>query len=58
MSQRVADRRILNLIRRMLKSAVVMPDGTRIEVVEGTPQGGPLLCSFSRAFGMTVSFRR
>ena len=42
MSQRVTDRRILNLIRRMLKSAVVMPDGTRIDVVEGTPQGGPL----------------
>jgi RNA-directed DNA polymerase len=42
MSQRVADPRILTLIRRMLKSAVVMPDGTRVEVVEGTPQGGPL----------------
>jgi RNA-directed DNA polymerase len=42
MSQRVADRRILDLIRRMLKSAVVMPDGTRIETVEGTPQGDPL----------------
>lgn len=42
MSQRISDRRILNLIRRMLKSAVVMPDGTRIDVVEGTPQGGPL----------------
>lgn len=41
-SQRLTDRRILNLIRGMLKAAVVMPDGTRIDVVEGTPQGGPL----------------
>ena len=26
----------------MLKAAVVMPDGTKIAVTEGTPQGGPL----------------
>ena len=42
MSQRVADRRVLDLVRRMLKAAVIMPDGTRVAVVEGTPQGGPL----------------
>jgi RNA-directed DNA polymerase len=42
MSQRVTDRRILDLVRRMLKAAVVMPDGTRVAVVEGAPQGGPL----------------
>jgi RNA-directed DNA polymerase len=42
MSQRIADRRVLDLIRRMLKAAVVMPDGTRVAVEEGTPQGGPL----------------
>jgi RNA-directed DNA polymerase len=42
MSQRVTDRRVLDLVRRMLKAAVVMPDGTRLAVVEGTPQGGPL----------------
>ena len=42
MSQRVSDRRILDLVRRMLKAAVVMPDGTRVAVVEGAPQGGPL----------------
>ena len=40
--QRVADRRVIELVRRMLKAAVVMPDGTRITVREGTPQGGPL----------------
>lgn len=42
MSQRITDRRVLDLIRRMLKAAVVMPDGTRVAVEEGTPQGGPL----------------
>jgi RNA-directed DNA polymerase len=42
MSQRVTDRRVLDLVRRMLKAAVVMPDGTRVAVAEGTPQGGPL----------------
>jgi RNA-directed DNA polymerase len=42
MSQRVSDRRILDLVRRMLKAAVAMPDGTRVAVEEGTPQGGPL----------------
>lgn len=42
MSQRITDRRVLNLVRRMLKAAVVMPDGTRVAVEEGTPQGGPL----------------
>lgn len=42
MSQRITDRRILDLVRRMLKAAVVMPDGARVAVEEGTPQGGPL----------------
>jgi len=37
---RVKDQRIITLIRRMLRAAVVMPDGTRIAVQEGTPQGG------------------
>jgi group II intron reverse transcriptase/maturase len=40
--QRVADRRVVALVRLMLKAAVVMPDGTRVIVREGTPQGGPL----------------
>ena len=30
------------LVRLMLKAAVVMPDGTKVAVQEGTPQGGPL----------------
>ena len=42
MSQRVTDRRVLDLVRRMLKAAVVMPDGTRAAVEEGSPQGSPL----------------
>lgn len=42
LAQRVDDKRVLKLIHRMLKAKVVMPDGTKIRVVEGTPQGGPL----------------
>jgi RNA-directed DNA polymerase len=41
MSQRVTDRRVLDLVRRILKAAVVMPDGTRVAVEEGTPQACP-----------------
>jgi RNA-directed DNA polymerase len=33
---------MLALVRPMLKAAVVMPDGTKVAVQEGTPQGGPL----------------
>ena len=39
---RVTDQRIITLVRRMLTAAVVMPDGTKMAVREGTPQGGPL----------------
>ena len=39
---RVTDPRIITLVRRMLTAAVVMPDGEKIAVQEGTPQGGPL----------------
>ena len=42
LGQRIADPRILKLIRQMLKARVVMPDGTRVSTDEGTPQGGPL----------------
>lgn len=41
-AERVKDPRIVALVRLMLKAAVVMPDGTKIVVQEGTPQGGPL----------------
>jgi RNA-directed DNA polymerase len=41
-AQRVSDRRLLALVRAMLRASVVMPDGTKIAVTEGTPQGGPL----------------
>ncbi len=39
---RVTDQRIISLVRRMLTASVVMPDGTKVAVREGTPQGGPL----------------
>jgi RNA-directed DNA polymerase len=38
----VKDERIIRLIRLVLTAPVVMPDGTRLAVREGTPQGGPL----------------
>ena len=41
-AERVKDQRIVALVRLMLKAAVMMPDGTKIAVQEGTPQGGPL----------------
>jgi RNA-directed DNA polymerase len=41
-AERVKDPRIVDLVRLMLKAAVIMPDGTKIAVQEGTPQGGPL----------------
>ena len=42
LGQKIDDKRILQLIKRMLKAKTVMPDGVVIEGKEGTPQGGPL----------------
>jgi group II intron reverse transcriptase/maturase len=42
LAQKVRDRRLLVLIRRMLKAKVVMPDGVVVSTDEGVPQGGPL----------------
>lgn len=41
LAKRIADRRVLGLIRRYLKAGV-MADGVVMERYEGTPQGGPL----------------
>ena len=41
LSRRIADRRVLRLIRRYLKAGV-LADGVAVERHEGTPQGGPL----------------
>ena len=41
LGQMVAAPRILKLIGQMLKANVMMPDGTRAGIDEGTPQGGP-----------------
>lgn len=38
----ITDARVLQLIRRMLKAKVVMPDGVVVSTEEGAPQGGPL----------------
>ena len=42
LAQRVSDKRLLELIGRMLKAKVVMPDGVVVSNEEGVPQGGPL----------------
>lgn len=40
--QRMRDSRILDVVKRMLLAKVIMPDGTKVATIEGTPQGGPL----------------
>ena len=42
LEQRIADCRVLSLIRQMLRAKVVMPDGLVVAMDRGTPQGGPL----------------
>jgi RNA-directed DNA polymerase len=42
MEHKVKDRRILQLIRKMLKAKVIMPNGVVINTDGGVPQGGPL----------------
>jgi group II intron reverse transcriptase/maturase len=42
LEQRVRDRGLLDLIWRMLKAKVVMPDGVVVNTEHGVPQGGPL----------------
>lgn len=42
LAERVKDKRLLMLIRKMLKARVVMPDGVVVSNEEGVPQGGPL----------------
>lgn len=42
LAQRVSDRALLALIGQMLKAKVIMPDGVKLTVDEGMPQGGPL----------------
>ena len=42
LEQRIADRRVLTLIRQMLRARVILPDGVVAATERGTPQGGPL----------------
>jgi RNA-directed DNA polymerase len=42
LSRRIADGRVIELIHRMLKAKVVLPDGVVVSTEEGAPQGGPL----------------
>lgn len=42
LEQRIADRRVIALIRQMLRAKVVLPNGVVVANERGTPQGGPL----------------
>jgi group II intron reverse transcriptase/maturase len=42
LEERIKDRRIIWLIRRMFKAKVVLPDGLVVSTEAGVPQGGPL----------------
>lgn len=42
LARSIPDQCVLELIHRMLKAKVVLPNGTRVAVEEGAPQGGPL----------------
>jgi group II intron reverse transcriptase/maturase len=42
LERKIEDRILLDLIHRMLKAKVVMPDGVVVSNEEGVPQGGPL----------------
>jgi len=42
LEQKIGDRKLIDLIHRMLKAKVVMPDGVVVSNDEGVPQGGPL----------------
>ncbi len=42
LAQRASDGRVLQLIHRLVKAKVVLPNGAVLKVHEGTPQGGPL----------------
>lgn len=44
---KISDKRVMQLIRRMLKASVVLPDGVVVSTDEGVPQGGPLSCLLS-----------
>ena len=42
LERKIGDRRIIELVKRMLKARTVMPDGVVIENEAGVPQGSPL----------------
>jgi group II intron reverse transcriptase/maturase len=42
MEVKIKDRKLLDLIHRLLKAKVVMPDGVVVNTEEGIPQGNPL----------------
>lgn len=42
LEQKIKDRHVIEVIKRMMKAKVVLPDGLITEVTEGVPQGGPL----------------
>jgi RNA-directed DNA polymerase len=58
LAQRVADRRLLVLIGRLLTARVVLPDGVVIATDEGVPQGSPFTApTQSRTLSLSARFR-
>jgi len=47
LEMKISDKRVMDLIRRMLKVNAVLPDGVVVSTEEGVPQGGPLSCLLS-----------
>ena len=59
--QRVNDRAFLGLIRKWLKAGVLEPDGTRVNPVTGTPQGGvisPVLANIYLHYALDLWFEK
>jgi group II intron reverse transcriptase/maturase len=59
LARRVADKRLLRIVRRFLEAGLLMRDGVCIERRDGTPQGGPLTppTILRRLVSWTVSYR-
>ncbi len=49
LEQRIADRRVLGLVRQMLRARVVLPDGVVVATERGTPQGRVLVMIADKA---------
>lgn len=61
LEQRIADRKMIRLIRKWLKAGILEPDGQRVHPVTGTPQGGivsPILANVYLHYALDLWFVR